>query len=294
MKKWEKQKENNGITLIALIVTIIILIILATISIGAIFGEKGIIKQAKMAKLETEQSKVLEDTRMELYAKEIADIKNTGAIKNNIDYLKEKGYIKNENQIDGNTYYTVDSEKIIENASSGLGNMEKGDNYYILDGELYYIDQKKEIKKLGYLFEEENPIVEFPWIWHVDEDGNAVITGMELENYIFESRNDFKYWNVTVHLGVKKLIIPSYIEGHKVVSIEWRDILEMNGGYYTTSCIEDVEVIELPSTLEKFEIIGDNGWGYYRGFGFSGVKSVIGNELLNDEVFREWGSSDSK
>lgn len=40
-------KQNYGITLIALIVTIIVLLILATISIGAITGDNGIINNAK-------------------------------------------------------------------------------------------------------------------------------------------------------------------------------------------------------------------------------------------------------
>lgn len=44
------RKSKRGITLVALVVTIVILIILATISIGALFGEKGLIKQAQEAK----------------------------------------------------------------------------------------------------------------------------------------------------------------------------------------------------------------------------------------------------
>ena len=48
MKK--EQNTNHGITLIALVVTIVILIILATISIGSLFGENGLIKKAQEAK----------------------------------------------------------------------------------------------------------------------------------------------------------------------------------------------------------------------------------------------------
>ena len=53
-------RKNNGITLIALIVTIIILIILAGISIGTLTGDNGIIKQAQTAKTETERSDIEE------------------------------------------------------------------------------------------------------------------------------------------------------------------------------------------------------------------------------------------
>ena len=51
----EKQKKTNqGITLIALVITIIVLLILAAISIGVLTGDNGIIKQSQQAKEETE------------------------------------------------------------------------------------------------------------------------------------------------------------------------------------------------------------------------------------------------
>ncbi len=64
------RKSKNGITLVALVVTIVVLIILATISVGALFGEKGIIKQAQEAKElhengRNEEEKSLEDLMSE-------------------------------------------------------------------------------------------------------------------------------------------------------------------------------------------------------------------------------------
>ena len=49
-------KEQNGITLVALVITIVILIILAVISITAVFGENGLIKRAQEAKNMTEEA----------------------------------------------------------------------------------------------------------------------------------------------------------------------------------------------------------------------------------------------
>ena len=49
-----KEKNNKGITLIALAVTIIVILILAGISINLIFGENSIIKQAKNQKKKAE------------------------------------------------------------------------------------------------------------------------------------------------------------------------------------------------------------------------------------------------
>ena len=42
-----KRTNEKGITLIALVLTIIVLLILATISIGAMTGEGGIVENAK-------------------------------------------------------------------------------------------------------------------------------------------------------------------------------------------------------------------------------------------------------
>ena len=43
------KEEQNGITMIALVVTIVVLIILAGISISGITGKNGIIKQGENA-----------------------------------------------------------------------------------------------------------------------------------------------------------------------------------------------------------------------------------------------------
>ena len=45
-----KNRRQNGITLIALVVTIVVLIMLATVSINAVLGQNGIIKKTKQAK----------------------------------------------------------------------------------------------------------------------------------------------------------------------------------------------------------------------------------------------------
>ena len=52
-----KIKNNNGITLIALVVTIVVLLILAGVSISMLTGENGIITQAQKSKLQTEIGK---------------------------------------------------------------------------------------------------------------------------------------------------------------------------------------------------------------------------------------------
>ena len=70
-----KTKEN-GITLIALVITIIILIILAGVSINLILGENGIVTKAKAAKIRTEFSSIEEEVKTYILAKEIDSVNN--------------------------------------------------------------------------------------------------------------------------------------------------------------------------------------------------------------------------
>ncbi|MFR2787665.1 MAG: chitobiase/beta-hexosaminidase C-terminal domain-containing protein [Clostridia bacterium] len=66
------KEEQNGITMIALVVTIVVLIILAGISISGITGKNGIIKQGENAKRNTEIARYkseLEEIKHEKYAK---------------------------------------------------------------------------------------------------------------------------------------------------------------------------------------------------------------------------------
>ena len=47
MKIRKKSKSEQGITLVALVVTIIVLLILAGITISAVLGENGLVEKAK-------------------------------------------------------------------------------------------------------------------------------------------------------------------------------------------------------------------------------------------------------
>lgn len=61
-------RKDNGITLVALVVTIIVLIILAGISISLSLGDNGIITTSKKAKENTELAKIEEETQLnEMY-----------------------------------------------------------------------------------------------------------------------------------------------------------------------------------------------------------------------------------
>ena len=80
MKK-EKQKSyysqfkrQNGITLIAHVVTIVVLLILAGITITAVIGDNGLINRAKTAAEKTNQAVQNDITAMEEYNQQLQDL----------------------------------------------------------------------------------------------------------------------------------------------------------------------------------------------------------------------------
>ena len=74
-------KKENGITLVALVVTIIVLIILAGVSINLILGDNGIITIAKRSKENIELAKIEEEKELnELYMQLEDNEENTGDV----------------------------------------------------------------------------------------------------------------------------------------------------------------------------------------------------------------------
>ena len=57
-------RKNNGITLIALVITIIVLLILAGVAISMLSGENGILSQSKNAKTKTEKTTFIEQLKI--------------------------------------------------------------------------------------------------------------------------------------------------------------------------------------------------------------------------------------
>ena len=77
-------KRNNGITLIALVITIIVLLILAGVAIAMLSGENGILKKAAEAKTKTEQSQANETDELANYEDVINESTgNLGKVKDN-------------------------------------------------------------------------------------------------------------------------------------------------------------------------------------------------------------------
>ena len=69
-KNWKRREQ--GITLVALVVTIVVLLILAGITIVYVFGDNGIFGQASQAKIQTEIAKV-EERAQTIYSEKLLE-----------------------------------------------------------------------------------------------------------------------------------------------------------------------------------------------------------------------------
>ena len=90
--KGKVSKKNNGITLIALVITIIVLLILAGVTIATLTGENGILTRASQASQQTEIAEEKEAIGV-AYAGVLADNNGTGVSASELqDELQKNGY----------------------------------------------------------------------------------------------------------------------------------------------------------------------------------------------------------
>ena len=112
--------NNNGITLISLVITIIILLILAGVTLSLTLGDNGIINQAQNAKEAQEIAAIKEDIQLAILDKEL-EKGGTSLSKEELEeILKDYGEI----QEDGNTIktdegYEIDIDEIYKPGSGG-------------------------------------------------------------------------------------------------------------------------------------------------------------------------------
>ena len=150
-------KKQKGITLIALVITIIVLLILASVTIGVISGDNGILKNAGKAKEDTEISE----------EKEIIEISVVQAMGNN-----SKGNLVKEEVEE--LINKQKAAKVSESGANFLVNILSSDRIYI-------IDSQGNVRKVE-------------WWENSNEDGNKYITNgkvtLQIGDYITYDAND--------------------------------------------------------------------------------------------------------
>ena len=142
-------KNENAITLIALVVTIVVLLILAGVSISMLTGENGVIIQAQRAKIETEISEIEEQANI-IYA-DLTVGKNTGTIEDITmsdiaSQLRKKGYRIEQATKTGNEITGISIDPTTTSIAIGgtkqitvnyEGNANENEYYAIINGNHY-------------------------------------------------------------------------------------------------------------------------------------------------------------
>ena len=135
-------KNKGGITLVALVITIIILIILATITINAVFGDNGLIKQAEYARDLSVNSTEAEYEGMNRLYDEYMNMIEDGEKEITIRDLKAGDYVEYDSGTNGiilcRVLYPLDSEyglqiisdKIVKDVTLGGSTFEEGRESY--------------------------------------------------------------------------------------------------------------------------------------------------------------------
>ena len=88
-------KKNEGITLIALVITIVVLLILAGISIKALTGEKELIKETYNTTDQAQRESIIQKIEADLYQEKTisGEIPDKAKLK---EIIPSKGYNKGE------------------------------------------------------------------------------------------------------------------------------------------------------------------------------------------------------
>ncbi len=133
-------KRQNGITLIALIITIIVLLILAGITIITLTGENGILNKSTKAAIETYHSTVKEQVILGV-DQYFIDIKRGTYTDDVIKYLFEIGTTSSVGD-----YYRVNVGKVASTIKTGKGSTKEEGDIYVIEK---YDTQTASIKKVA-------------------------------------------------------------------------------------------------------------------------------------------------
>ena len=114
LKNVTKQRNNTGITLIALVITIIVLLILAGVSIAMLTGQNGILTQAQNASTQTEIAEAKEKAQMDIMAWQSERLQNGQDATLNNETVKTiltgKDYVK---ELKDSSFISVKGDHVI-------------------------------------------------------------------------------------------------------------------------------------------------------------------------------------
>ena len=170
-------KKQNGITLVALIITIIVMLILAGIGISIAMGDNGILKQAQNSK--TLQEIAVEKDKILTAQEYMTEGENRG----NVSYEKTKNSLNELGYEDDDLIYNETDNTLTVKYKNQEGNEKQiilenviKENTKINDGIWYSRGIKNVVLNKKYISQEYGEYI------MLNEDGAIYCTGTELSN----------------------------------------------------------------------------------------------------------------
>lgn len=242
--KLNRQTKENGITLVALVVTIVVLIILAGVSINLVIGSNGIMSKAKQSKIRTSLAsykeqlgifiadKKIENT--EFYEESLTAGKSSVAYntKTNNDEKTIKDIIKNITDEDLDTIEIIKGKLIVNTKDKNVIEAAKNvgvepNPYNIENGEL-----KSDNGNL--LLVDENGTLRLPdSVTKIGEGAFSNVEGLK---------------TIIIPRTVKEIGVRAFANNQTLEKVIMEDGVETIGGWAFMECPNLVEV-ELPDTI---------------------------------------------
>ena len=271
----KKSKKQEGITLIALVITIIVLLILAAVTINALSGDNGILKRASQAKKGTNQSNVEEVTKLSingLITDNLGDVSTITpqvlANRINKDYNRTD-VTAEDSEFPTNMLFAKEKLAVPVDIKLTVGTAEKSeDNSGIYAGD---IDESKIAPPELFNYEpietgSNNKIASIGDMSSLPLK-EARITGIKPEyanayGYNPETReNDLTNTNYEIKFeGITDtLIVPYQVqingEMYKVTEVN----ISVRSGYFSTP-VPNIENVIFPNTVKKINVSGISWW----------------------------------
>ena len=255
-------KKQNGITLIALVITIIVLLILAGVSIATLTGENGILVRASEAREKTKQANAEEQVELAIQASIGTDGKiNMEELNKNLSYIDKLTYkgspISNTNKIE-----SLAVEVVVDGRSVVLGRNIKSitqDGVPIPKG-FYYVGGTKEE---GVIISDNKN----------DENkgmSHEVITQLQGNQFVWipvDNINDFQRFNGYSNGNIQVLPEPTsepYENGYINEEQEYNKMYESvknNKGFYIGRYEASKGENELPESKASADVWNLLDWG---------------------------------
>lgn len=279
-----KEKNESGITLVALVVTIIVLLILAGITIATLFGDNGVIEKAQKAKDETQKAQENEIQGIEDIIKKLEGEKNMRnyeiAITDKIENFNEPlgpvtsvytiiGKYNGETVFEDIVYqiFSDDTEKVIKvNAELPEGTVVTVSEVY--SGASYELTTTKDVQKIA---KENTAPLEFKFArrYNGGNRGNGVETKQN-DMMIAYVENDYRIETCASGDGSQVIYQGAQIQQNQEKTTNGakftiENLSEINDCFVRVKifCVNDLAYLVKPEETNNLWKLGKDNYWYY-------------------------------